>query len=131
MRRPHSQTKKKQLDSQEKERAITAAVNAYNNEQDKPKEEWRSLQRICEDVKEDWFTKHKKHIVVNHNTVSQRLKGGQSCHQINMETKAWLKPEEEDTVILYCLNLTSRAFPLNHKTLKIYVKCTGQCTEIK
>ncbi|KAG2346009.1 hypothetical protein BDR05DRAFT_879509, partial [Suillus weaverae] len=48
-------------------------------------------------------------------------KGGQSCHQFNMETKAWLKPEEEDMVILYCLDLTSRAFLLNHKTLKIYV----------
>lgn len=120
MRRPHSQTKKKQLASQEKERAITDAINVYKNEQDKPKEERRSLWRIYTDVK-DWFTKHKKHIVISHDTVSRRLKGGQSCHLFNMETKAWLKPEEEDMVILYCLDLASRAFPLNHKTLKIYV----------
>ncbi|KAG1728242.1 hypothetical protein EDD22DRAFT_961088 [Suillus occidentalis] len=118
IRHPYSQTKKKQLASQEKERAITDAINAYKNEQDKPKEERRSLRRICADVKEDWFTKHKKHIVISCDTVSRRLKGGQSCHQFHMETKAWLKPEEEDMVILYCLNLTSRAFPLNHKTLK-------------
>ncbi|KAG1877153.1 hypothetical protein C8R48DRAFT_563161, partial [Suillus tomentosus] len=116
-----SQTKKKQLASQGKENAITAAVETYKIEQDKPKEEQRSLRRICKDVKEDWFIKHKKHVVINHNTVSRRLKGGQSCSQFNMQTNAWLKPEEEDTVVLYCLNLASRAFPLNHRTLKIHV----------
>ncbi|KAG1717920.1 hypothetical protein EDB19DRAFT_1921662 [Suillus lakei] len=121
MCRPYSQTKKKQLTNQEKERAITAAVKAYNIEQDKPKEEQRSLWKIWKDVKEDWLTKHKKHIIINHNTVSQRLKGGQSSYQFNMETKAWLKPEEEDMVVSYCLDLASRAFPLNHKTLKIHV----------
>ncbi|KAG1832779.1 hypothetical protein EV424DRAFT_1312540, partial [Suillus variegatus] len=31
-----------------------------------------------------------------------------------------LKPEEENTVVLYCLDLASGAFPLN-RTLKIHV----------
>ena len=54
-------------------------------------------------------------------TISRRLKEGRSCTQFNAETNAWLRPEEEDMVILYCLDLASRAFPLNHKTLKTHV----------
>ena len=65
MRRPLSQTKKKQLASEEKEKAIDAAIEAYNIEQGKPKEEQRSLQRICKDIGEEWSIKHKKSIVIN------------------------------------------------------------------
>ncbi|KAG1855302.1 hypothetical protein F4604DRAFT_1590806, partial [Suillus subluteus] len=44
-----------------------------------------------------------------------------SCHQFNMETKAWLTLKEEDKAVSYCLDLASRVFLLNHKTLKIHV----------
>lgn len=71
MRHPLSQTKKKQLASEEKEMAITAAVEAYNLEQEKSKEEWRSLRRICKDIGEEWFTKHRKHVVIDCITVSR------------------------------------------------------------
>ncbi|KAF8834254.1 hypothetical protein BDN67DRAFT_985454 [Paxillus ammoniavirescens] len=38
-----------------------------------------------------------------------------------MENFAWLTPEEEKTMVEYCLELAARGFPLNHKGLKHHV----------
>ncbi|KAF8837152.1 hypothetical protein BDN67DRAFT_880592, partial [Paxillus ammoniavirescens] len=106
---------------EQKEKAIQLAVEAYQGEEGKPQQERQSLRQICRDVEVNYLRENKKRVCVSYNTVSHQLKGGRSCAEFNHEANAWLKPEEEESVIAYCIELAIRAFLLSHKILKTHI----------
>ncbi|KAF9235662.1 hypothetical protein BU15DRAFT_30365, partial [Melanogaster broomeanus] len=117
-----SQTKKKQIISEHQEEALTDAIKIYQEEQQKPEEERRSLRTICQEVEGRWRKKVGYAAVnVSRETVRRRLNGGRSCHQFNMETNARLTTEEEEQIIMFSIDLAARGFPLNHRSLKVHV----------
>jgi hypothetical protein len=120
--RPKSQTKKTQIVSEHQEEAIADAVKIYQEDQQKPENERKSLRTICREVEGRWRKKAGYAAVsVSRDTVRRRLKGGRSCHQFNMENNAWLTVEEEEQMVTFCLDLAARGFPLNHRSLKLHV----------
>ncbi|KAF9227985.1 DDE-domain-containing protein, partial [Gyrodon lividus] len=88
-----SQTKKKQIISEHQEEALTDTIKIYQEEQQKPEEERRSLQTICQEVEGRWQKK----------------------------SNAWLATDEEEQIIMFCIDLAARGFPLNHRSLKVHV----------
>ncbi|KIJ12682.1 hypothetical protein PAXINDRAFT_82509, partial [Paxillus involutus ATCC 200175] len=88
----------------------------------KLEEDRRSLWTICHEVEARWRKKEGyAGITVSRDTVRRRLNGGQSQHQFNMENNAWLTNKEEGQMIAFCLDLATRGFPLNHRSLKLHV----------
>ncbi|KAG1855235.1 hypothetical protein F4604DRAFT_1800557 [Suillus subluteus] len=108
--RPKSVTRKKQLAKQEQEIAITRAINEYRTEQRKD-EPAKSLRAICREVQQKYRAETGKPVVVDHMTVSQE--------------RAWLKPEEAEKVVEYCLELGRRGFPIGHRRLKEHFPAGG------
>ncbi|KAI6046735.1 hypothetical protein EDC04DRAFT_2597852 [Pisolithus marmoratus] len=90
-----SQTKKKQIQSELQEEAITQAVQLCKEEEKKLANERTSMRAICYKVEEEWKQK-RKYVRVSRDTVHWQLQGGRSSHQFNMETNSWLTKEEED-----------------------------------
>ncbi|KAG2049237.1 hypothetical protein BDR06DRAFT_1012342 [Suillus hirtellus] len=87
--------KKKQMAHAEQEKAYVKAMKEYHDEQKKPESERKSRKAICRDV-------------------ADKLEGGWICGQFNAEQNVWLSPEEEESVIAYCIELGNQGFPLNH-----------------
>jgi len=54
-------------------------------------------------------------------TVSHQLAGKRSSTQFMAEERAWLKQEEAEKVVEYCLELGCRDFPIGHHQLKEHV----------
>ncbi|KIK21790.1 hypothetical protein PISMIDRAFT_78630, partial [Pisolithus microcarpus 441] len=117
---PLSQTKKKQVQSKLQEEAIAQAVQLCKEEEKKPDTERTSMCAICSKVEEEWRQK-KKYVRVSRDTVRQRLQGGRSSHQFNMETNAWLTEGEEENLVAFCLDYAAHGFPLNHNSLRLHV----------
>ncbi|KIK72350.1 hypothetical protein PAXRUDRAFT_799248 [Paxillus rubicundulus Ve08.2h10] len=105
---PKPETRKRQIHLEQQEEALADVVKTHQEEQQKPEKERRSLHTICHEVKEKW-RKNKGYcgVIVSRDTVCQRLEGGRSCHQFNMETNAWLTKEEEEQTVTFCLDLAA------------------------
>ncbi|KAG1895260.1 uncharacterized protein F5891DRAFT_960371 [Suillus fuscotomentosus] len=104
----------------EQEKAYAEAMKEYHDEQKKTESERKSRKAICRDVAEKWKAMRKP-VTVSADTLRQRLEGGWTCGQFNAEQNAWLSPEEEESVVAYCIKLRNRGFPLNHSRLKFHV----------
>ncbi|KAG2110495.1 hypothetical protein DEU56DRAFT_749815 [Suillus clintonianus] len=104
----------------EQEKAYAEAMKKYRDEQKKPESKRKSRKAICRDVVEKWKAM-KKTVTVSADTLQQRLEGGRTCGQFNAEQNLWLSPEEEESVVAYCIELRNRGFPLNHSRLKFHI----------
>ncbi|KAG1822068.1 uncharacterized protein BJ212DRAFT_1477897 [Suillus subaureus] len=78
--------KKKQMACAEQEKAYAEAMKEYHDEQKKPESKRKSRKAICRDV-------------------AEKLEGGWTCGQFNTEQNAWLSPEEEESIVAYCIEL--------------------------
>lgn len=99
-----SVAKKKQMARAEQEKAYAEAMKEYRDEQKKPESERKSRKAICRDVAEKWKVM-KKPVTVSADTLQRRLEGGQTYGQFNAEQNSWLSPEEEESVVVYCIEL--------------------------
>lgn len=120
--RAKSILQKKQGISQAQEDALARAIQLYTEEQAKPKNNRRSLRKICNEVQTEWQKKWKE-VTVSPDTVRRRLEGGRSHHEANTDKSAWFTNEEEESILKYCLDLAARGFPFNHKKLKLHADC--------
>ncbi|KAF8124241.1 hypothetical protein EV363DRAFT_1541287 [Boletus edulis] len=120
--RAKSILQKKQGISQAQEDALARAIQLYTEEQAKLKNN-RSLWKICNEVQIEW-QKPWKEVTVSLDTVRHQMEGGCSHGKANTDKSAWfIKEEEEESIMKYCLELAARGFPFNHKKLKLHADC--------
>ncbi|KIO07588.1 hypothetical protein M404DRAFT_109526, partial [Pisolithus tinctorius Marx 270] len=111
---------KKREKSRAQEEALKEVVALYTNELAKPEDEQRILQAVCADVQAKWWQQCRD-VTVAVETVRCWAKGGRGHQEAGLESQGWLTLEEEELVVKYCLELTARGFPFNHRTLKYHV----------
>lgn len=104
----------------DKEEALGYAIKHHIEDQQKPEQARRSLRVLCCEAEAE-MKKQRKNVQISHVTLKRRLAGGRGCQEANEENYGWLTPEEDETVVAYCIELAARGFPLTHEALKFHV----------
>jgi len=115
-----SQTKKAQIQSEEKEELIQLAVAAYRAELKKLKDDCKGARTVCKEVADEHRRKTGREVRVDHNTMLCRFNGGKSHTESHAE-KSWLSSDEVETIICFAEELSDRGIPLTLKTLEEHV----------
>jgi hypothetical protein len=115
-RKALSLTKKAQISREEHDRVMARAVTEYQAEQEKTGKK-RGLRKICMDIQQAYLQETGKVIHINHCTLNNLAKGGQSLSDFNAD-KRWLSCGEEDILVSYILDNAQRGFPLSLTRLK-------------
>lgn len=112
---------KRRIDHKEVDGLMDRAIKLYLNEQQaQGSEKKMGYHKVCEKVKENHGKETGHTVKLNHNTLANRVKGGKSLSQFNVE-KAWLTEMETQIVIDYTLECADCRFPLSHRHLKEHV----------
>ena len=112
--KPKSETKKKQAIQEEAESLIQDAIQLYHEEQQRVDRKPMRLRKVCEKMEEDYRKATGCTIKLNHNTISNRVKGGISMDKFNRK-KTLLTAKEENVIVGYALESADHGFPLSHR----------------
>jgi hypothetical protein len=101
-RKALSITKKAQISHKEHNCVMAQAVAEYQAEQTKTGKK-HGLQKICMDIHQAYLQETGNVIHINHCTLNNLAKGGQSMSDFNAD-KRWLSCGKEDILVSYILN---------------------------
>lgn len=121
-RKALSQTKKKQIEREEHDQLMACAVVLYQQELTKDGSQKRlGLRAVCRVVSDAHYKATKTRVDLNHNTLSNLMKGGCTKTQAAFEDRSWITHEETEEVIKFATEVAEWGFPLSHRRLKEHV----------
>ena len=113
-----SDTLKRQIARKVKDNLMTQALSLYQTERSKPSEgKPVSLRKVCQRISDDYYSRTKKRINLDHNTLARWEKGGTSLTDHNGK-KSRLTYDEQQVIVEYALEVARRGFPLSPKRLR-------------
>ena len=125
-RKALSQMKKAQLDSQERALLHSCAIKWYHTEQVKEYPEKKlSFRGVCKVICQDHKKGTRCKITLNHNTLSNLVKGGHPM-AVHSAEKWWLNAQEEKAMVQYIIELGKWGWPLDYCWIKEHADKLGQ-----
>jgi hypothetical protein len=82
------------------------------NSQGKPP----SLRHVCQTFSNDYYSRTRIRIKLDHNTLSRLVKGGITQSESNAR-KSWLTYEEQEVILKYAIEKAHHGFPLSPRRL--------------
>ncbi|KAF8151382.1 hypothetical protein B0H34DRAFT_623466, partial [Crassisporium funariophilum] len=116
--RAKSEALKKQINRKRKDNLMAQALALYPEEQSKPGGgKSTSLRKVCQTISDNYYSRTKMRVNLDHNTLARLSKGGTSLTDFN-GTKSWLTYDEQQVILEYVLVMARRGFPLSPKRLR-------------
>ena len=111
--RAKSDKLKAQILREKKDSLMAQAVAYYLDEKSKNLERKPpSLRHVCQIFSDDYYSRTRLRIKLDHNTLSRLAKGGIMKSKSNAR-KSWLTYEEQEVVLKYVIEMARCGFPLS------------------
>jgi hypothetical protein len=117
-----SQDKKQQEFRTLYNQLIDCAVEVYQEDQQKPKQEKRhGFRTVTQDVQAEHYQKMGQKIELACKTVENRFKGTPNITQAQAEQSRHLAPEEADAISAFTIQMANRGFPFSLRRLQQHI----------
>jgi hypothetical protein len=108
---------KRKISRDVKDNLMAQAIALYQKEKSKPAgEKSASLRKVCQTISDDYYSRTRKRVNLDHNTLARLAKGGTNLTDHNGK-KSWLTYDEQQVIVEYVLEMARRGFPLSPKRL--------------